>query len=340
MPRALLFLTQILVAGALSTAIAAAQNLVVYCSMPEEWCRVMVDGFTRETGAQTSMIRFSSGETYARIKAEVGRPRADVWWGGTSDPHLQAAEEGLTEPYRSPMLDELHPWATALAEASGNRTVGVAAGVLGIIYNSELVARKGLPAPRCWSDLLKPEWKGEIQTSNPNSSGTGYNALATLVQLLGEDRGFEYLRALDRNVNQYTKSGDAPAEAAARGETTVAIAFLQAGMARIKAGFPLKLVAPCEGTGYEVPAMSIVRGGPNPELARRFFDWALTARAQELAVLADQLHTPANRNAAIPPGALDPKGVKLVDFDFRKFGDSATRRRLLARWDAEVGARR
>ena len=35
--------------------------------------------------------------------------------------------------------------------------------------------------------------------------------LATLVQIMGEDKAFEYLKALHKNVNQYTKSGAAPA---------------------------------------------------------------------------------------------------------------------------------
>jgi iron(III) transport system substrate-binding protein len=71
------------------------------------------------------MTRKSSGETYAQIKAEKDQPRGDVWWGGTGDPHLQAAQEGLTEAYKSPLLSELQPWAVSQAETSGFRTVGI-----------------------------------------------------------------------------------------------------------------------------------------------------------------------------------------------------------------------
>ena len=38
----------------------------------------------------------SAGELYARLRAEKDNPRGDIWWGGTGDPHLQAADEGLT----------------------------------------------------------------------------------------------------------------------------------------------------------------------------------------------------------------------------------------------------
>src|SRR3954453_21344492 len=82
----------------------AAEELVVYCSVQEEWCRPMVDAFEKATGIKVSMTRKSSGETYAQVKAEAANPRGDIWWGGTGDPHMQAAEEGLTEEYKSPRM--------------------------------------------------------------------------------------------------------------------------------------------------------------------------------------------------------------------------------------------
>jgi spermidine/putrescine-binding protein len=86
--------------GAATPHVAAApQNeLVVYCTVQEEWCRPMVTAFEKATGIKVLMTRKSSGEFYAQIKAEAANPRGDIWWGGTGDPHLQAAEEGLTEP--------------------------------------------------------------------------------------------------------------------------------------------------------------------------------------------------------------------------------------------------
>lgn len=80
--------------------------------------------------------------------------------------------------------------------------------------------------PQCWKDLTKPEYKGEIQIADPQSSGTAYTALATFAQLWGDDRAFDYLKQLNANVSQYTKSGIAPARNAARGETAIGIGFL------------------------------------------------------------------------------------------------------------------
>ncbi len=173
------------------------------------------------------MTRKSSGEIYAQVKAEAANPRADIWWGGTGDPHMQAAEEGLTVEYKSPML---------------RRAAGLGAAPVGAVEatapSASIPARsasattpsrskaKGLAEPKCWADLLNPKLKDEVQVADPNSSGTAYTLLATIVQMMGEDKGFDYLKALHKNVNQYTKSGAAPAKAASLGETTVGITFL------------------------------------------------------------------------------------------------------------------
>lgn len=323
-------------AAALSATAASAETLTLYCSPQIEWCQLVIEEFQKATGIEVAMTRKSSGESYAQIKAEKENPKGDVWWGGTGDPHLQAAEEGLTLEYKSPMLDKLRPWAQQQAEQSGYRTVGIYLGVLGYGYNTELLAKKGLPEPKCWADLTKPEYKGEVQIANPNSSGTSYTTLATMVQMMGEDKAFDYLKALHKNINQYTKSGSAPIKAAARGETLIGIVFLHDVVTQIVEGFPVKSVAPCEGTGYEIGSMSIIKGARHLAAAKKFYDWALTPEAQSLMVKAQAYQLPSNASVEAPPQAPKASATKLIDYDFAKYGSSDERRRLLAKWDKEV----
>src|SRR5712692_5910520 len=172
-------------------AASATGDLVVYCTVQEEWCRAMVNAFQRETGITVAMTRRSSGETYAQVKAEASNPRGDIWWGGTGDPHMQAAEEGLTIDYQSPNMAQLHPWAVHQWEQAKHRAIGVYAGALGYGYNTELLKKKGGAEPKCWADLLDPRFKDEVQVADPNSSGTSYTMLATMVQLMGEEKGFD-----------------------------------------------------------------------------------------------------------------------------------------------------
>jgi iron(III) transport system substrate-binding protein len=328
----------ILGATLLWAAPAQAQgNLVVYCGNVEDWCRVMVTAFERKTGIKVAMTRKSSGEIYAQLKAEANNPRADLWWGGSGDPHMQAAEEGLTVEYKSPGLSQLHPWAAAQWERSRGRAVGVFAGAMGIGFNAKLLADKKIPEPRCWADLLDARLKDEVQMADPNSAGTAYTALATLVQLMGEEPAFEYLKKLHRNVNQYTKSGAAPAKALSLGETAVGINFQHDLVPYILQGAPMKIVSPCEGTGYEIGSMSIVKGARNLKEAHAWYDWALTREAQEIGPLAKvSFQVPANKEARGAPEAPDFSRIKFIRYDFEKYGSSDVRKRLLSRWTNEV----
>ena len=319
-------------------AAAASNKMTLYCSPQIEWCSLVITEFEKETGIKVAMTRKSSGETFAQINAERKNPKGDVWWGGTGDPHLQAAEEGLTVEYKSPMLSKLRPWAQAQAKQANYKTVGIYLGALGFGYNTDLLAKKGLPEPKCWKDLADPVYKGEVQIANPNSSGTSYTTLATIVQLFGEEGGFDFLKKMHLNVNQYTKSGSAPIKAAARGETTIGIVFLHDVVTQIVNGFPIKSVAPCEGTGYEIGSASIIKGARNLENAKTFIDWVLSPAAQKLMPQAKAYQVPSNASVEAPPEAPKVSQIKLIDYDFALYGSSAERKRLLAKWDREVKA--
>ncbi|MEM7260158.1 MAG: ABC transporter substrate-binding protein [Pseudomonadota bacterium] len=314
----------------------AAEKLTYYCSAQEDWCQLMATGFEEATGIKVNMTRKSSGETLAQIKAESSNPKGDVWWGGTGDPHMQAAEEGLTEAYESPMRGELHDWSIGQSESAGNKTIGIYSGALGYGYNTEILAANNLPEPSCWKDLLKPEYKGHVQMANPNSSGTAYTTLATIVQLFGEDEGFEFMKGLHQNINQYTKSGSAPIKAAARGENTIGIVFMHDAVKQAVSGFPIKVVAPCEGTGYEIGSMSLIKDARNPENAQKFYDWALQADVQSRSLEVKAFQVMSNKTAESSPQAPDLASIKLIDYDFTKYGSSAERKRLLKKWDDEV----
>jgi len=327
---------------ALATAFAAtaspamADRLSFYCSADEAWCQLMADGFEEESGIDVAMTRKSSGETLAQINAESANPKGDIWWGGTGDPHVQAAEEGLTQAYVSPMRGELHDWAIRQAEAADDKTIGIYSGALGFGYNSELLESNGLPEPACWQDLTKPEYKGHVQMANPNSSGTAYTTLATIVQLFGEEGGFEFMKGLHANINQYTKSGSAPIKAAARGETTIGIVFLHDAVAQTESGFPVVSVAPCEGTGYEIGSMSIIEGARNLDSAKAFYDWALRADVQSRALEVKSYQVMSNLEAESSPLAPDLDTIELIDYDFVTYGSADERQRLLGKWDDEV----
>jgi iron(III) transport system substrate-binding protein len=324
---------------ALCASAAHAQGqLNLICSVPIPWCEAIAAQFTKDTGIKVGMTQKGSGESMAQVSAEKANPKYDVWYAGTGDPHLQAAELGLTDEYKSSMLPQLHDWAVKQAEQSKYHTVGIYTGALGIGYNPELLAKKNLAPPKCWADLANPIYKDEVQMANPNASGTAYSTIATFVQIFGEDKAFELLKGMHRNTNNYPRTGAGAIRAVARGETSIGVTFLHDGLTEIANGFPVKIVVPCEGTGYEVGSMSIIKGARNLDNARKFYDWALTPAAQKIGGDLKNFQTPSSKSTPIPAGALKMTDIKLIPYDFARYGGAAERKRILEKWDREVGA--
>jgi iron(III) transport system substrate-binding protein len=232
----------------------------------------------------------------------------------------------------------LHPWAQDIARLSNSRIIGIYAGTLGIVWNTTELARRKLPAPKCWADLLKPEYKGELQMSHAGTSGTSYTVLATLVQLMGEEPAFAYLKGLHANMNQYPRSGAAPMRNVAIGEAALAITWMFAAVAEAEAGFPVTTIAPCEGTGYEIGAMALIKGGRNPDAARRWFEFALTSAAQATGTQAKSYQIPSRIDAPLPPKTPKLNEVKLIPYDFATYGSSSVRSRLIQRWEKDIAS--
>ena len=205
--------------------------------------------------------------------------------------------------------------------------------MLGIGYNTELLAKKKLAAPACWKDLVKPEFAGEVQMANPERVGHRVHGDRHARAADGRGRGVQVpegaaqehqqLSALGRRADQ---GGGARRDARQR-------RFIHDVVTEAQAGFPVKSVAPCEGTGYEIGSLSIVKGARNLDNAKKFYDWALTPKAQALGAQAKQFQLPSNVGTPVSP--LSPKiaDIKLINYDFAKYGASAERKRLLERWD-------
>ncbi|MDO4777836.1 MAG: ABC transporter substrate-binding protein [Cardiobacteriaceae bacterium] len=322
--------------GSLAHA-AAEDRLVVYCSAQNTMCEQEVLAFEAKHGIKTSFIRGGTGSILARIDAEKSNPQGDVWYGGTLDPHSQAGEMGLLEAYKSQNLQYIPDELKDPARVKGNYSSAIYLGILGFGVNTERLAKLNLPTPKCWKDLVDPQYKNEIQAADPQSSGTAYTQIATFIQLWGEDEAFAFLKALNKNVSQYTKSGNTATRNTARGEASIGIGFLHEHSIEKEKGAPVELVVPCEGTGYEIGGVSIIKGARNPENAKLFVDWALSKEAQELSWKKGETHQIlTNMEAEMSPYSLDFKSINLINYDFDKYGASDLRKRLIQKWVDEV----
>ncbi len=322
----------------LTTALesVAEGKLTVYCSMQNTACEKVTQQFSQQHNVQAQFVRLSSGAVLGKLKAEKDNPQADVWYGGTIEPHLQAAELGLLAAYRSPKQQEILPQFNQLMRKRGEFTSIIYLMEVGFGINTKKLAELGITPPKCFADLTKPEFKGLIQYADPRVSGTGYSILSTLISLWGESKTDAYLQALDNNILQYTKSGLATS-ALASGDVAIDIGFMLNYAKEKSQGAPVEGIEPCEGVGYALGATSIINGARNLANARAFIDFALSKEAQELAWReAEAYQLPTNINASAAPGFTPASQLKLINIDFIRFGQADEGKRLIENWVTKV----
>jgi iron(III) transport system substrate-binding protein len=310
-------------ATASSTSQSKKSKLTVLCTVEERWCAAQTGAFQRQTGITTSFVRLSGGDALAAVTGATGSPQYSVWWGGSADGYEAAKAAGKLQPYKSPNAATI---PKSRKDPQGSWT-GIYIGALGFCSNRTKLAELGVSVPRSWSDLLDPALKGQVSIAHPASSGTAYTALWTLMTLnhLDADATFKYLTALNQNVPAYTTSGTAPIQEVAQGSAAVAVVFAHDCVAAISDGaHDLVLSFPKEGTGSEIGATAVLKGAPDPAAARRWVDWALTAKAQEIGPTVRAFQLPVNPKAKVSKLSVDLNKIKLVKYDFVQAGKMRT----------------
>lgn len=273
-------------------------SLTIYSAVFEDQTEAVCKAFQEETGIKTSCVVLGGGEILARVRAEKQNATASLWYGGPCDSHIAGKLEGLLAKYNSPNAANIE----AKYKDPDGFWVGTYIGYVGFVSNIERCKELGIEPPKSWADLLQPKLKGEIEMPSPIASATGYVILATVLQLMGEDAGWDYMKKLNNNMFSYTERGSAPIADVKIGEVAVGICFAHDMIKNQLDGFQNLLVVttPSEGTGYETGAMAILKDGPDQEAAKVFYDWALTAKAQEIGQKYGAFQFLTNPNASNP----------------------------------------
>jgi len=309
----------------------AAGVLRLYTALEPNEAKSYIEGFIKDTKINVEWVKMSAGEILTRLKAEAKNPQVGVWFGGPSVEFIAAKKEGLLAPYNSPvgsaflkgnLKDPQDYWS------------GFYFGAIGFGNNTNWFEKNKIPYPTSWEDLIKPEFKSNISMAYPYTSGTSYTVLATLVQLMGEDKAFDYWKKLEPNMHHYNTSGPAAVTQAGLGEIAIGIAFSHDIIGKgTSQGYPIKATFPKEGTGYEIGALGLVKGGPELELGKKFIDWALSKQAQDLMKVWFRI--PLNPQAEIAAGATKASDVKLINYDYEWAG--ANNKRLIEKWRQTIG---
>ena len=259
-----------------------AGELVVYGSCDVEYLNAACLKFEQLTGIKTSYERLSTGEVLSKIESENGKPSADVWFGGTTDPYNEAAAKGLLYPYEA--KNAVHLVGEQFKDPNNN-WYGIYRGILGFFWNKTSLESMNIEPPKDWDDLLKEDYKDLIAFANPKTAGTGKLIVNTLVQLKGEEEAMKYFSQLDKNVHRYTKSGAMPSKIVPSGEVAIGIGFLHDVVYQIvDNGFTnLGMTSPLSGTSYEIGASAIFNGCKNLENAKKFIEFVLSPDCVNIA---------------------------------------------------------
>ncbi|MCW5707719.1 ABC transporter substrate-binding protein [Shinella sp.] len=313
-----------------SAGSADAAGMTVYCPMSEDDCGAVLKAFKDDTGIEAQFVRIGAGEILARIRAEKANPQAGLWLAGAADNFIQAAGEGLLAAHKAAGIDKVDPRYTD-KEA---RWTPISLSPIVFAYSQQVLDEIGAKPPTSWKAFADPAFKDSVALAHPASSGTAYVALASTVQLLGEEPAFTLMKEIDKNVVQYTRSGIAPSRMVANNEIALAMAYTQDIEAALAQGYPVGYSFPEEGTGFEVNAAAAIANAPEEQAkgASAFLDWVLTEKGQ--AAIGATFRGPIVPGYKNPDARIDLSNVKMIDYDFTWAGEN--RARLLERYENDV----
>lgn len=318
---------------ALSTA-AQGGEITVYTSLEEDDTKVYLEAFAKDApDIKVNMLRLSTGDLGARMLAEKSNPRHDVIWGWAVTQMVDPRILEMTESYKAKGIEALN---TSFVDPQ-NRWFATTGYFAAFCVNTEVLKAKNLPMPSSWQDLLNPVYKGQLIMPNPASSGTGYLQISSILQMKGEEAGWKFLHELDKNMGQYIKSGSKPCKLTRVGEYAIGASFAFVGVKSIKAGYPIVVVIPSEGAGYEMEVSALMKTSKNKADSRRFLDWLLTPAAAALygaraamSVVPGAVQTQDARDAGLPADV----STVLYDMDFD--WSAKNKQRIVAKWKAEI----
>ena len=271
----------------LAGAAVAKERVVVYTSLEtEETVEYLKLAKKELSDLDIQAIRLSTGELGARMLAERDNPQADCIWGWAVTNMSEFIPKGMLVPYKPKGWDKI---PANFKDPKGYWTA-IDLYAAALVPNTKVLEQKNLPMPKGWNDLLNPVYKDMLIMPNPASSGTGFLQVASLLVLLDPDyknkpveqnKAWDFLKKLDKNMGQYIKSGSKPAKLTAAGEYAIGCSFAFVYSSLKKKGSPVALVMPEEGAGFELEANALLKGAKHEAAAKKFLDWAISKQAME-----------------------------------------------------------
>jgi iron(III) transport system substrate-binding protein len=251
----------------------------------------------------------------------------DVVWGTAATSLLILDQKGMLAPYAPKGLERV------VAQFKDRRNppqwVGIDAWETAFCVNTVEAKAKNLPIPETYTDLLKPAYKGLLVMPNPASSGTGYLTVSAILQLMGEQKGWEFMDGLHKNIAMYTHFGSKPCKQAGAGEFPIGISFGYRGIQEKQKGAPVQTVFPKEGSGWDLEANALMKKSQIKPAAKVFLVWAISQPAMKEYAKSYAL-TSVSTGDPIPEGYPKEPVKQLIQNDFN--WAAKNRARILEEW--------
>jgi iron(III) transport system substrate-binding protein len=325
-----MLLRKLVVAGLIASgaAVVQAQELTVYTALEADQVKAYQVAFEKANpDVKIRWVRDSTGIVTAKLLAEKANPQADVVFGLAATSLMLLDKEGMLTAYAPRGLEKIK--STMRDPANPPKWVGMDIWASAICFNTVESAKRNLPAPTSWADLTKPVYRGQVAMPNPASSGTGYLMVSAWLQMMGEQKGWQFMDALHQNIAAYTHSGSKPCRSAAAGEYAAGLSFEYRANRTKRDGGPIEAILPKEGLGWDMEAAAIMSGTKKVAAARKLLDWSVTEEANRLY---------AQNFAIVALPGLQPK-LEHISGDVEKMlakndfaWAAANRERILTEW--------
>ncbi|MBX3175722.1 MAG: extracellular solute-binding protein [Candidatus Hydrogenedentes bacterium] len=281
-------------------------------------------------GVDVHMVDMGAKEVHSRLLAERNRPQCDIWWGAPSTMFMQAADEGLLAPYTPEWADALSPEY----KDSEGRWHATYLSPLAILFNDRHYTAADMP--RTWDGLLDEAWRGKISLRRPLESGTMRTFICAMIHRAGaEDAGIEWLRDFHGQTGQYLGNPALLFDHIKKNPGQISIWLMpDIVMQAVRNGFPFDYYIPPD-TPVLTDGIALVKGGPNPEWARKFYDFVTTKEAL-VHQAAEYAKLPARNDidaAALPP-KLVAQRIGAMEIDWAAFAEKENA--WCERWKREI----
>lgn len=184
--------------------------------------------------------------------------------------------------------------------------IGTALSGFGIVFNRPLHAEHHLSTPSGWADLRRPQYAGKLALADARLSGSVATLYDSILNSQGFDEGFATLRDMCANARTFAAASTTPPMDVSQGDAMAGVAIDFYGRFQAQAIMRpgenpetsrMGYVDPPGAVYVDADPVSVLRGGPNPTIARRFIEFCLTEEAQalwQLPALADKAGSAKN----------------------------------------------